>query len=103
MRHRGPVHLTEGGRLIARAIRRGGRRRGLSDAVAVLAALGTLAGVLVAVLSCAPGSDVAAPRPAQCGLAAVRPSTGNAPVITAVPLTLGAGARLLPGSSVPAV
>jgi peptidoglycan DL-endopeptidase CwlO len=90
----------------------------LPAAVAVLAALGTLAGVLVAVLSGTPGSGLAAQgagagAPGGAGVAStaaspfglpeVRPSTGNAPVITGVPLTLGAGARLLPGSSVPAV
>ena len=73
--------------------------------VVLLTVLGTLAGLLVAVLSGAPGSHGAdqarsrlpAPR------SSVRPSTGNAPVIARIPLTLGAGARLLPDSSVPAV
>jgi cell wall-associated NlpC family hydrolase len=69
--------------------------------VGTLAVLGTLTGVLAAVLSAAPGSGLAAEgRP---GLPAVRPSAGNAPVIAGVPLTLEAGARPLPDSSVPAV
>jgi len=73
----------------------------LSVGVVMLAALGTLTGVLVAVLSGAPNDGVAVRG--QSGLPDVRPSTGDAPVITGVPLTLGAGAQLLPGSSVPAV
>lgn len=73
----------------------------LSVGVVLLAALGTLTGVLVAVLSGAPNSDVAGRG--RSGLPDARPSTGDAPVVTGVPLTLGAGAELLPGSSVPAV
>jgi cell wall-associated NlpC family hydrolase len=73
----------------------------LSVGVVVLAALGTLAGVAAAVLSGPPGSDVAAQL--SFGLPAVQPSTGDAPVITGGPLTLGADARPLPDSSVPAV
>jgi len=91
------VHLTEGGRRIARSIRRGGRRKTLSAAVGVLAAVGTLSGALVAVLSSAPsgqpatvGALAAAP---SFGLPSVRPSTGSAPV--APGLTMGKSARLL--------
>ena len=73
----------------------------LSVGGVILAALGTLAGVLVAAASRAPASDVAGQG--RSGLPDVRPSTGNAPVIAGVPLTLWAGARLLPGSSVSAV
>jgi cell wall-associated NlpC family hydrolase len=69
--------------------------------VGTLAVLGTLIGGLAAVASGPPGSDVAAQgRPP---LPAARPSAGNAPVIAGVPLTLEAGARPLPDSSVPAV
>jgi cell wall-associated NlpC family hydrolase len=78
-----------------------GRRRVLSVSVVILAALGTLAGVLAAVLSGPAGSDLATQL--TFGLPAVRPSTGGAPVITGGPLTLGADARPLPDSSVPAV
>jgi cell wall-associated NlpC family hydrolase len=80
----------------------------LPAGVAVLAALGTLAGVLVAVLSGAPQGQPgsvraghATRRPAASsamslfGLPPVRPSTGDSPV--APGLTLGAGAHLLPG------
>ena len=91
------MHLTEGGRRIARSIRRGGRRKTLSAAVGVLAAVGTLSGALVAVLSSAPsgqpatvGALAAAP---SFGLPSVRPSTGSAPV--APGLTMGKSARLL--------
>jgi cell wall-associated NlpC family hydrolase len=91
------VHLTEGGRRIARSIRRGGRRKTLSAAVGVLAAVGTLTGALVAVLSSAPSgqpASVGAPAAAPSfGLPAVRPSTGSAPV--APGLTMGKSARLL--------
>jgi len=77
------VHLTDGGRRVARAIRRGGRpgrpaglrrqglrqrersapagnRRLLPAGVAALAAAGTLAGAMAAVLSGAPGGELAA-------------------------------------------
>jgi peptidoglycan DL-endopeptidase CwlO len=100
------VHLTEGGRRIVRTIRRGGRRRRLSAAVAAFAGLGVLGGVLATVVSGAPpdaaeiGTPIAA---AQFGLASTQPSTSDKPVLAGVPLTLGAGARLLAGSSVPAV
>ena len=91
------MHLTEGGRRIARSIRRGGRRKTLSAAVGVLAAVGTLSGALVAVLSSAPsGQPVAAGALAAApsfGLPSVRPSTGSAPV--APGLTMGKSARLL--------
>jgi peptidoglycan DL-endopeptidase CwlO len=104
------VHLTDGGvrRFFARTIRGGGPRVSLPAGVAVLAALGTLAGVLVAVLGGAPQDQAdsvrahhAARQPAAStaaslfGLPPVRPSTGNSPV--APGLTLGAGARLLTG------
>ncbi len=115
------MHLTDGGSRIARAIRRGAARRLLPVCVAVVAALGTLAGVLVAVLGSAPPGDLASvgtgqaapgaagpagPAPAStsasflAGLPKVRPATGDAPVIPG--LTRGPGARLLPGSAVPA-
>jgi cell wall-associated NlpC family hydrolase len=69
--------------------------------VGTLAVLGTLIGVLAAVASGPPGSDVTAQgRPA---LPAARPPAGTGPVIAGVPLTLEAGARPLPDSSVPAV
>jgi cell wall-associated NlpC family hydrolase len=73
----------------------------LSAGAGTLAVLGTLTGVLAAVVSGAPGSGLAAQgRP---GPPAVRPPAGNAPVIAGVQLTLEAGARPLPDSSVPAV
>ena len=67
--------------------------------VAVFAALGTLAGVLVTVSGGAPANDLAAQG--QLTLPSVRPSTGA--VISGVPLTLGAGATLVPDTAVPAV
>jgi cell wall-associated NlpC family hydrolase len=73
----------------------------LPAAVGTLAVLGTLIGVLLAAASGAPTSDLAAQG--RLGLPAVRPSAGNAPVIAGGPLTLAAGARPLPDSSVPAV
>ena len=93
------VHLTEGGRRIARAIRRGGRRRMLSAGIAVLAGTCTLAGVVVAVVSGAPSGQVdsaggpAASSSSLFGLPAVKPSTGSVPV--APGLALGSNARLL--------
>ena len=94
------MHLTEGGRRIARSFGRGGRRQTLSAGVAVLAAVGTLSGVLVAVLGSAPSGQ---PAPAGAGnalaaaptfgLPAVRPSTGSAPV--APGLAMGRSAKLL--------
>ena len=51
-----------------------------------------------------PAHDAAVrPGVPQPGLPGVRPSTGDAAVIAGVPLTVGAGARLLSGSPVPAV
>ncbi len=109
------MHLTDGGvrRFFARGIRGGGPRVSLPAGVAVLAALGTLTGVLVAVLGGAPQgqpdsvrANHAARQPAAStaaslfGLPPVQPSTGNSPV--APGLTLGASARLLTGSTVPA-
>jgi peptidoglycan DL-endopeptidase CwlO len=73
----------------------------LSVCAVILAALGTLGGVLAAMLSGAPNGDLAAHG--QSGLPGGRPSAGSALVITGVPLTLGTGARPLPGSAVPAV
>ena len=92
------VHLTEGGRRIARSFARGGRRQGLSAGVAVLAAVGTLSGALVAVLSSPPSGQLASAAPgntlaASFGLPAVRPSTGSAPV--APGLAMGNGSRLM--------
>jgi cell wall-associated NlpC family hydrolase len=73
----------------------------LPASIGALAVLGALVGVLAAVLSGTPDSGLAASgRPA---LPAARPSAGNAPVISEVPLTLGAEARPLPDSAVPAV
>jgi peptidoglycan DL-endopeptidase CwlO len=76
-------------------------RRSLSVGIAVLAALGTVAGVLAAALSGAPGGDVGAQQ--SFGLPIVQPATGNAPVVTGGPLTLAVDARPLPDSSVPVV
>ena len=93
------MHLTEGGRRIARSFARGGRRQTLSAGVAVLAAVGTLSGVLAAVLGSAPSGQLASAgegnalaAAATFGLPAVRPSTGSAPV--APGLAMGNG-RLL--------
>ncbi|HEX3513956.1 MAG TPA: C40 family peptidase [Trebonia sp.] len=94
------MRLTGIVRQIARATRIG-RRRMLSVGVVILAVLGTLAGVLAAMLSGPPTSDLGAQR--SFGLPAVRPSAGDAPVITGVPLTLAADATPLPDSTVPAV
>jgi cell wall-associated NlpC family hydrolase len=94
------VQLTEGGRRIARSFARGGRRRTLSAGIAVLAAVGTLSGALVAVLSSAPSGQLASADPGNTlaasrtfGLPAVTPSTGSAPV--APGLAMGKSARLL--------
>jgi cell wall-associated NlpC family hydrolase len=104
-----PVHLTDGGRRVARAIRRALPRRLLPASIAMLAALGTLAGILVAVLDGAPRSDLTA-RPARAAAASpgpssvvgdlpkVQPTTGNAPVLPGLPL--GVSARLMKGSAV---
>jgi len=73
----------------------------LPAGIGALAVLGALVGVLAAVLSGAPNSGLATQgRPVS---PAARPPAGKAPVISGVPLTLGAGARPLPDSSVPAV
>ena len=96
------MQLTEGGRRLALAVRRGGRRRVISASIAVLAAAGTVTGGLVAVLSGPPHGDFAATG-TPLSLPQVRPSSGDAPVLPGIPLTLGSGARLLAGSSVPAV
>jgi len=72
----------------------------------VFAGLGTFAGVLVAVLSSTPQNSAAVGPPiaaASFGLSTTKPSASNTPVISGVPLTIGAGIRLLAGSSVPAV
>jgi len=74
-----------------------GRRRVLQAGLTVLAALGAVAGVLVAVLSGPPQGS------RQFGLPDVQASTGGASVITGVPLTVGAGAQLLSDSPVPVV
>jgi cell wall-associated NlpC family hydrolase len=87
-------------RRTARAIIRGGWPRMLPVGVATLAVLGTVIGVLVAVRG-APPPDLSAQG--RSGLPSVRPSTGNAPLIAGMALTLAAGARPLPDSSVPAV
>jgi peptidoglycan DL-endopeptidase CwlO len=69
----------------------------LSAGVAVLAAVGTLCGVLVA-LSSAPSGQLASGSARAAsptfGLLAVKPSTGSAPV--APGLAMGNGSRLLP-------
>jgi peptidoglycan DL-endopeptidase CwlO len=95
---------------MARAIRRGAARRRLLPAgVAAVAACGTLAGVLVATLSGAPGSEPGSAGTRQAvrgspaafslsGLPRVRPTMGNSPVIP--DLTLGAGAQLMQHSAV---
>ncbi|HXT88603.1 MAG TPA: C40 family peptidase [Trebonia sp.] len=67
--------------------------------VAAFAALGALAGVLVTVRGGAPASDLT--FHGQVALPSVRPSSGA--VISGVPLTLEAGATLLPDAAVPAV
>jgi peptidoglycan DL-endopeptidase CwlO len=65
----------------------------------VLAVLGVVAGTLVAVLG-GPAGQQSSPR---FGLPAVRPSTGGTAVLAGVPLTVGAGVRLLSGSPVPVI
>jgi peptidoglycan DL-endopeptidase CwlO len=94
------VHQTEGGRPIARSLGRGGRRRTLSAGVAVLAAVGTLSGVLVAVLSSSPPGQLASDQAGNAlaasptfGLPVVSPTAGSAPV--APGLAMGKSARLL--------
>jgi cell wall-associated NlpC family hydrolase len=68
----------------------------------MLAAAGAVTGGFVAVLSGPPHGDFAAAG-TPFSLPRVQPSTGNAPVLPGVPLTLGSGAQLLAGSSVPVV
>ena len=69
----------------------------MSAGVAVLAAVGTLCGVLVAVLSSAPSGQLASGNARAAsptfGLLAVKPSTGSAPV--APGLAMGNGSRLM--------
>ena len=96
------MRLTGAGRRLARAVSGDGRRRVLSAGLIVLAALGAAAGTLVAVLSGPPHDPAFAAGSAQLGLPAIRPATGDAAVIAGVPLTVGAGTRVLPGSPVPA-
>jgi cell wall-associated NlpC family hydrolase len=103
----GFVHLTDGGRRIARTIRHGWQRRLLPAGIAVLATLGTLAGVLAAVAGGAPGSERHPVGVGQAHVSArsefnlpkVRPSTGDSPVSPG--LALGAGGALLSSSAVP--
>jgi cell wall-associated NlpC family hydrolase len=86
----GCVHLTEGGRRIARAIKsrpitRAGFRRWLPAGVAAFAAAGTLAGVLTAIESGGPASTLGGATSAVSASGAhslfdlprVQPSTGN--------------------------
>ena len=94
------MHLTEGGRRIARSFGRGHRRRTLSIGVSALAAVGTVSGALVAVLSSTPSAPLASGRAGNAlaaspafGLPAVRPSTGSAPV--APGLAMGDSDKLL--------
>jgi cell wall-associated NlpC family hydrolase len=97
------VHLTEGGRRIARAMRRAGRLRGrrrmLPAGIAALAVVGAVAGVLVDATSGAPRGPLdsagasSLEASALFGLRPVQPSTGSAPVLPGV--TLGSKARLL--------
>lgn len=94
------MRLTERVPRIARGTRHG-RRRVLPAVIGALAVLGALAGVLTAVLSGVPSSGFAAKG--RLALPAARSSARSAPVISGVPLTLGAGVRPLPDSSVPAV
>jgi cell wall-associated NlpC family hydrolase len=101
------VHLTQGGQRIARAVGRGGRRRLVPAAVAALAVLGSLAGVLAAVLGAPPRSDLAAgaagAAPSLLNLPVVRPTSGDTPV--APGMTMGTSAHLmaLAGPHPPAV
>ena len=80
----------------------------LSAGVAALAAVGTLTGVLVAVVSSAPSAQVGAAQVGAAnkltaatalGLPSVRPATGSAPV--APGLTMGTSAKLLPVPTAP--
>jgi peptidoglycan DL-endopeptidase CwlO len=102
----GFVHLTDGGGRIARAIRRGWQPRLIPAGIAVLVTLGTLAGVLAAVGSGAPGSEPQRVGAGQAqgyahslfNLPRVRPSTGDSPVSPG--LALGAGGALMSSSAV---
>ena len=96
------MRLTGTARRRARAISDDGRRRLLPVGLTVLAALGAVAGTLVAVLSGPPHDSAVAPGSLRLGLPVVQPSAGDAAVIAGVPLTLADGARLLSGSPVPA-
>ena len=74
--------------------------------MAAFAGLAILVGVLATVFSGASQGSAAIGGPiaaAQFGLRATDPSTSDKPVLAGVPLTFGVGARLLTGSSVPAV
>jgi cell wall-associated NlpC family hydrolase len=84
----------------ARATGHGGWRRLFPVGVGAFALLSALGGVLALVLSGPLGAGSAQDRLVP---PAVRPPTGSAPVIGGLPLTLGAGARPLPDSAVPAV
>ncbi len=97
------MRLTRTGRRRARAISEDARRGVLPAGLTLLAAVGAVAGILVAVLGGPPPGSAVPPGSPQLGLPVVRPSTGDAAVIAGVPLTVGAGARLLSGSPVPAV
>jgi peptidoglycan DL-endopeptidase CwlO len=91
------VHLTAKGWCRARGVGLGGRGRRLSAAAIALAVAGAVTGTLMAVLSSPPQGS------GPFGLPDVQASTGDTPVVTGVPLTVGAGARLLSGSPVPVV
>ena len=102
----GCVHLTDGGRRIARAIRRGGQPRLVPAGIGMLVALGTLAGVLAAVRSGAPGGEshpvgaghAQVPARSAFNLPKVRPYTGDSPVSPG--LALGAGGAPMSKSAV---
>jgi peptidoglycan DL-endopeptidase CwlO len=97
------VHLADGRRRLTRAVTRGGRRRLVPTAVATLAMLGSLAGVLVALTSGAPHDGLSAgagPASSVLGLPTVRPAGGDSPVIPG--MALETGARLMSGQAVPA-
>src|SRR5689334_10543456 len=118
----GSVHLTDGGvRRMMRAIRRGDPRRLVPVGIAVLAAVGLIAGVLITVMSAAPRTPLDSARatgstghantaagqtargaaPAALslfGLPRVRPSTGDTPVLPGLTMS---GAHLMSGSLVP--
>ena len=102
----GCVHLTDGGRRIARAIRRGGQPRLVPAGIGMLVALGTLAGVLAAVRSGAPGGEshpvgaghAQVPARSAFNLPKVRPYTGDSPVSPG--LALGAGGVPMSNSAV---